>query len=177
MGEKKVRKKKYSWFVGIDVSKHTLDYAVIHEQEILFHERRENQPVDILVFVNQLKELPKFTLTKTIFCWESSGIYGNHLLNALKKLKANIVVENPLIIKNFLGLTRGKTDKDDSERIAAYAQKNHNDLILWVDKRPVIRELANLLTLRNRLLGLSVALKTPLKEQKLFSKQNLLKQS
>lgn len=177
MDNEKVRKKNYSWFVGIDVSKNTLDYAVMRHHQLVFHERRQNQPEDIVAFVGKLKELPKFTISRTIFCWEASGLYGNHLLKCLEKLKANIVVENPLIIKNFLGMTRGKTDKDDAERIAAYAQKNHNDLIFFTARRPVITELASVFALRNRLLGLSLALTTPLNEQKLYIKKNLQNQS
>jgi transposase len=176
MDKEKIRKKNYTWFIGIDVSKHTLDYAIMRHHELVFHEKRKNEPSDIIDFISRLKELPKFTISRSIFCLESSGIYGNHLLNCLKTVKANIVVENPLIIKNFLGMTRGKTDKDDAERIAAYAQKNHNDLILWVARRPLINELARLFTLRNRLLGLSVALKTPLKEQRSYVKKNVQKQ-
>ncbi|MDB5134261.1 MAG: family transposase [Mucilaginibacter sp.] len=173
----KVKTKKFTFFIGIDVSKNKLDYAVMQGTKLLFHEVRKNDPDDILAFCNRLKELPGFTVTKAIFCMEATGIYCNHLISSLKKINGNAVIENPLRIKRSMGLARGKYDKADAIRIAAYAQKNIADLNILAKKRPVILELTNLCALRSRLLALSVALQNPLREQIKFSKKGLQKQS
>lgn len=165
----KVTKKKYSHFIGIDVSKNTLDYAVLCGKNLLFHEVRQNDPVDIVAFVAKLEILPKFTVKKALFCLEHTGFYVNHLLNVLKDFNANIVLESGLQIKNSLGVIRDKSDKIDAIRIAHYAQKNRDELELWKAKRGVVLQLKHLNTLRDRLLRVATALKTPLKEQRTFN--------
>lgn len=168
-----LRTKKYTYFIGIDISKNELDYAIIHEKKLLFHRECENKPDAILAFVKELKTLPRFTITKALFCMEDTGIYGNHLFNSLRKLKANIVVENAYHLKHSSGITRGKDDKLDSIRIAQYAEKNNSELKLRTPSRPVVDQLTHLFTIRNRLLGLSMMLLNPLKEQKGFVKKQL----
>lgn len=160
---------KFIYFIGIDVSKNTLDYAVIHEkQQFLFHRQAENTPTAIIAFVSDLKQLPRFKFRQAIFCMEHTGFYCNHLLQVLKKFKAHIVVDNPLHMKRSFGLIRGKNDKTDAIRIAEYAQKNKDHLRMWDHRRPVIAQLANLFTTRSRLLAVSVALKVGIGEQSGF---------
>jgi len=173
----KIKAKKFTYFIGIDVSKNKLDYAVMNGKTLLFHQEGKNEPDDILAFVTKLKTLKAFTIAKAVFCMEHTGIYCNHLLNSLKKIKANIVVENSMHIKKSLGLTRGKNDKADSIRIAAYASKNKDELRLWVPRRQVLLDLMNLIAVRNRLLGFSMALNTPLKEETTFIKKRLQNQN
>lgn len=168
-----VKRKKFTYFIGIDVSKNKLDYSVLNESKFLFHSETNNDPIEILTFITRLKALPKFAVCRAVFCLEHTGIYSNKLLECLRKLKANVVVENALIIKNSLGLVRGKYDKIDSLRIAQHAYKNKENLRFWSPRRPVVIELANIFSLRNRLLTLQVALKVPLKEQLSFSKKSL----
>jgi transposase len=175
--EVSVKPKKFTYFIGIDVSRNKLDYAVIADKKLLFHKETKNQIDDISLFVNELKLLPKFTISKSVFCMEHTGIYCNHVLSTLKKLKANIVLENGLKIKNSSGLIRGKYDKIDSIRIAQYASKNRDELKIWASKRPIVQKLTNLYTVRNRLLGVQVALKTPIKEQTGFSRKTIQKDS
>lgn len=170
------KRKRYSYFIGIDVSKNKLDFAVLQAGNLLFHQETQNEPNEILPFVTGLKTLPKFTMSKALFCMEHTGIYTNKLLACLKKLKANTVVENAMVIKNSMGLIRGKYDKIDAIRIAQFAFKNKDTLRLSEAKRPVILELTSLFALRNRLLNTQTALKTPLKEQTGFIKKGLSKQ-
>jgi len=169
--------KKYNYFIGIDVSRNELDYAIMHDKKLLFHREAKNEPGDIDAFILELKALPKFTVSKSVFCMEHTGLYCNHLLNSLKKVKANVVVENALQIKNSHGLIRGKYDKIDAIRIAQYAEKNRDDLRLWIPRRPVLIKLAFLFSLRNRMLALQGALKTPLQEQVTFVKKGIQKEN
>ena len=171
------RIKKYNYFIGIDVSKVQLDYAVMRDKNLLFHREAKNDPADIAAFIAELKTLPGFTISKSIFCMEQTGFYCNHLLLGLKKVKANIVLENSLQIKNSLGLIRGKYDKVDSIRIAQYASVRKDDLRFWIQRRPMILQLAVLFSLRTRMLSLQTAIKMPLKEQTSFVKKGVHQQS
>lgn len=171
---KNPKSKSYTYFIGIDVSKNELDYAVIHDKKVLFHREDKNEPGAILAFVSELKKLQRFTIARALFCMENTGFYCNHLLNSLRTLKANVVVENAYRLKNSLGMIRGKNDKADSIRIAQYAQKNIDELKLWQTKRTIILQLMNLQAIRYRLVNVSVVLKTPLVEQGGFIKKDLL---
>ncbi|GGH08145.1 transposase [Mucilaginibacter phyllosphaerae] len=177
MNSEKVKIKKFSYFIGIDVSRNTLDYAVIQDKQLLFHREALNEADNITAFLQELKTLPKFTMSKAVFCMEHTGIYCNHVLNAIKKVKGNVALENALQIRNSLGVIRGKYDKIDAIRIAQYASKNRDDLKLWVPARPALLQLKSLFALRNRLMGTQLALRTPLKEQVTFIKKGLQVQS
>jgi transposase len=171
------RAKKFTYFIGIDVSRNKLDYAVLKDKQLVVHRETSNKPEAILAFVTELKTLTDFKISKAVFCMEQTGFYCNHLLNVLKKLKAYVAVENPVQIKNSLGLLRGKNDKIDAIRIAQYAQRNKTELKRWTPRRPIVVQLMNLIAIRNRLLGVSVALKTPLKEQLTFIKKGIQHES
>lgn len=162
------RPKKYNYFIGIDVSKDKLDYAVMRGKDLLFHRVAKNEPDDIVAFVSGLDSLPGFKIAKAIFCMEDTGYYCNHLINTLKRLKADINVGNAAHIKSSLGLVRGKDDKVDSIRIARYCWKSRDELDILGKKRSLMQQLTILNALRTRLLGVSVVVKTPLKEQAAF---------
>ena len=172
-----VKPKKYSYFIGIDVSRNELDIAVITNNKLLFHKEIRNEIQSINDLIIELKSLPKFMVSRAVFCMEHTGFYCNHLLNALKKIKTTVALENPVHIKNTLGLVRDKNDKIDSIRIAQYALKYKDELRIWIPKRPVLIQLSSLFTLRNRLLNLQTIIKTPLKEQTDFVKKGVGKQN
>lgn len=154
----------YTHFIGIDVSKQWLDFAVVKQNEILFHLQTENSLKGIQVFIKQLKKVREYELKSAVFCMEHTGIYNNHLLEYLYKKKANICLESGIQIKQSSGLKRGKNDKVDATRIAIYAYKNREEMKLWKPKREIVQELRHLTTLRSRLVGIVKQIKTPLKE-------------
>jgi transposase len=164
------RIKKYSYFIGTDVSKDKLDHAVVHDGAVLFHKVTVNTPNGVIALVDDLLELPGFRMSKAVFCMEHTGIYCNYMLTTLHRHRANVVIETPSKIRNSLGTVRSKNDKIDSIRIAFYAYQNKEKLQLWIPKRPIVQQLANLIALRHRLVGTQTALKVPIKEQRTFLK-------
>src|SRR6478735_8706367 len=149
----------YKHFVGIDISKHKLDIAVIEKSEVLIHELIENSPQGIQQFLPCLKTLKGFSKKKTLFCIENTGVYGERLSYILTKKKFALVVENSLHIKRSMGLVRDKTDKKDAHRIALFAKKNYQELRLWEPPRQEILRLKYLQEVRERLLKLYTALR------------------
>ncbi len=168
---------EFTYFIGIDVSKNELDFAVMQGKTHLFHRELVNNPQVIAAFLKELGKLPGFALSHAVFCMEHTGIYGNHLLGCLHKKKANICLEAASQIKNSLGNIRGKNDKVDAIRIAEYAYKNRDELRLWQPKRGVIQQLAYLSATRSRLIEAQKSLKTPLKEAGAFIDKKLVKQN
>ncbi|OKS88196.1 IS110 family RNA-guided transposase [Mucilaginibacter polytrichastri] len=169
--------KKYTYFIGIDISRNELDFAVMQGNKFLFHREIKNESSEINAIIDSLKKLPKFVMSRAVFGLENTGIYGNHLLNCLKRVKTNIVNENALHIRNSLGNIRGKYDKIDAIRIAQYLYKNRDELNIWKPKRPIVQQLAHLSTLRNRIMTLEKALVTPLKEDTNFVQKKIVAQS
>jgi transposase len=166
----------YTHFVGIDVSKNTLDFAVLNGSSLCFQSKEENGARGISAFVKQLKSLPGFCFKQTIFCMEHTGIYNQHLLGFLYRRKASVCLESSVHIKQSSGLQRGKNDAVDALRIAQYAYKNREELRLWEPHRSVIQNLKHLIALRSRLITVKKQLTTPLKESALFLDKSLVNQ-
>jgi len=168
---------EFEFFIGIDVSKNELDFAVQQGSRLLFHREIANATSAINTFIKELGKLPGFSLNKAVFCMEHTGIYNNHSLTCLYKKKAHICLEAATQIKNSLGNIRGKNDKIDAIRIAGYAYDKRDKLRLWQPKREVVQQLSHLAATRLRLVTVKKQLKTPLKEHSAFSAGKIAKQS
>jgi transposase len=168
---------EFTYFIGTDVSKNELDFAVMYGKSLLFHRETANTPEAIHAFVKELLRLPDFELSKAVFCMEHTGIYNNHFLGCLHKKKANVCLEAATHIRNSLGNIRGKNDKVDAIRIAEYAYKNREELRLWQPKRDVVQQLAHLSAARSRLLTAQKLLRSPSKESAAFVDKKIARQS
>ncbi len=160
----------YHFFIGIDVSKNTLDFTLLADKEKQFQLQTSNDLAGIRQFWKQLKEQNAFNLDRAVFCMEHTGIYNQHLLNFLYSKKAAVCLESAVHIKRSAGLQRGKNDQVDAFRIAQYASKNCETLRLWQPKRQVITHLKEMAALRTRLISAKKQLSVPLKEASLFDK-------
>jgi transposase len=164
------------YFIGVDISKATLDWAIFDGQTIVLQTQSENTQVGIKTAIKLIKTLPAFNASQAICCMEQTGIYTAHLLDYLQKLSFPIWLESSLQIKKAGGLQRGKTDAIDAQRIAEYAFRFRDQTHLWQPARPVMQKLAALSALRQRLLGVRQQLQQPLTEQAGFIGSALQKQ-
>lgn len=168
---------EFDFFIGIDVSKNELDFAVQQGKCFLFHREVANEPGAINTFLKELGKVSGFKLSNALFCMEHTGIYNNHLLSCLYKKKASVCLESATQIKNSLGNIRGKNDKMDAIRIAGYAYDNRHKLRLWQPKREIIQQLAHLSATRLRLITVKKQLKVPIKEHAVFSTKKTERQN
>jgi len=97
------------------------------------------------------------------------------VLNVLVKKQINVCVEPALQIKQSQGIVRGKSDRIDAKRIAAYAFKNREQLKFWSPQRQVVQKLKALLVVRERLVRAKVQLQTPLIESQEFIEGSICK--
>lgn len=109
-----------SAFVGIDVSKDSLDIVVLIQQEQI-HQKVTNCSQGITTLIHWLHSFEQIEL----ICMEATGRYGNTLAHSLFAHGFTLSLENPLRIKSFAQslLSRNKTDKYDAFLIALYAQR------------------------------------------------------
>jgi transposase len=127
--------------IGIDVSSATLDICVT------------GQGQKTLVIKNEITAICKFFNTYKKEClligMENTGRYNWALYEVLKDLHHQVYVISPLHLKKSMGLVRGKSDKVDAIRIAAFIGKNHLDIPQWKPSSSAIQKLKILLTERN----------------------------
>lgn len=164
------------YFIGIDIAKATLDWAVCDGKKMVLQTNTPNTVAGIKTTLRLLKRLPEWNPKKAVFCMEHTGIYNAHLLDFLHKLHFPIWLESSLQIKKAGGLQRGKTDSIDAQRIAEYAFRFRDQLRLWEPPRQVVQTLALLSAARQRLISVYNQLAGPLAEQQGFIDPTLQKQ-
>jgi len=162
----------YKHFIGIDISKNTLDFAVFNGSDLLFHTQISNDKEGLKTFFKKLENLPDFSMQQAVFCMEHTGIYNHHVLNFLHQQEANIRLEAAVHIKLSSGLQRGKNDKIDAIRIGQYAYEKRDKFKLWKPQREVVQRLSHLTGLRNRLISVRSQLIVPINEMMSFDKES-----
>lgn len=151
------------YFLGIDISKSKFDAALTLNGKDFHFDQVQNRSNEVQQFFRQLKKQIG-SLVNLVVCIEHTGIYSQPLLDVLVKLKIRVCVEPALRIKQSQGMTRGKSDKVDSKRIAQYAFRNYHELKFWKPQRQSIQKLKGLLVLRERLVKAKTQLEVPLNE-------------
>ncbi len=164
---------EWKYFIGMDVSKATLDVALVVEKEVVFQQQISNSPAGLKQCLKALqKTIAGFELHRAVFCMEHTGIYNHHALYYLHSMGVALCLESAVQIKLSLGMQRGKNDRIDAVRIARYAYKNREELRLWQPKRAVVEELNRLTVLRERLIQAKNQLKVSYEEMRQFDKQS-----
>lgn len=166
-------------FIGIDVSKDTLDVCILSETQKSL--RIKNTEKSILKF---FKEQLENTEYQYYVCIENTGKYSWDLMRILPDLDCLFYVVNPLHLKKSLGLVRGKSDVVDAIRIARFIKKNRGELNTYIPRRKEIESLQVLLSERRFRVKQRKELKTKNKEilvlndrklaQSILSKNNRL---
>ncbi len=114
--------KKTDYFIGIDISKLTLDVFIINKSQ-----PKEGNHFKVSNNASGLKEMiqritkQKIALDNCFFCCENTGVYTIPLLSFLSEKQLLYWVISGLEIKRSKGFSRGKTDKADAKDIAMYA--------------------------------------------------------
>ena len=121
--------KNYRTHVGIDVSKLTLDYCLLQEDQKLVQGQILNTQKSVKTFLKAL-EKEGFHLEEALFVFENTGIYSSILSLVLSESVLDYAQVPALEIKRSLGITRGKSDKVDAKEIAQYAKRNTDKITL-----------------------------------------------
>jgi transposase len=161
---------KKNYFVGIDVSKQTIDVAFIMQ-----HDLQKTQPL-WKIFSNNEHGLHQMKVwlqgnhvpfnEDTLFVIENTGLYHRLLVNFCNRHQLQLCIENGAQVKWSLGIARGKSDKVDSRRLAVYAIRFADRLKPSPVLHQSIQAIKDLITLRNRHIVQKSSLQTHLKELK-----------
>lgn len=149
--------------IGIDISKLTLDVCVLSNEK-KDHHVIKNNPAKIKSFILKLKKLHK-TEEVELFM-ENTGLYNWPIYQTSNLLNVPIYVINPIHLKRSIGLTRGKDDKIDAERIARFAERFRDTLKPFPIPPKVIRKIKLMFAFRSRIMDARKLFKVPLIEIK-----------
>jgi transposase len=161
---------KKNYFVGIDVSKHTLDVAIITDQDGVKSapcwKMFDNTDKGLFSLKTWLQMSQVTFGDSTLFVIENTGLYHRRLVNFCNKHALPLCIENGAQVKWSLGIARGKSDKVDSRRLATYAVRFADRLKPAAVLHEGIQAIKDLITLRNRHILQLSSLRTCLKELK-----------
>jgi transposase len=155
---------KRNWFIGIDVSKKTLD-VVIYDHENKMSKKHFRVTNDTKGFKEIIPTLKSHgvRLCEAFVCLEYCGIYGFELGSFLDG-KIEFCFCAPLHIKRSLGLTRGKNDKLDALKIARFCFLFRDELSPSSMPTNIMVKLKNLMNERSRVVKAAATEKQVLKE-------------
>lgn len=132
-----------SIFVGVDVSKCTLDFCVMESEKTTYHKINNKETA----ISKLLKSIGKSGL-EVFICMENTGYYNFNLYEVLKGFNFKTYVIDPKHIKRSIGLVRGKNDKVDAKRIAVFIERNYQDFECWQPVSDSVKALKILLSQR-----------------------------
>ena len=162
-----------NYFIGIDVSKQTLDVAFIVRANDSFSnpiwKQFDNTITGLLKMKHWLLHMKVPLNKQTIVVIENTGIYHRVLWQFFSKLQIDLCIENAAQVKWSLGIARGKNDKVDSRRLAVYAARHADRLKPTPALHQQVLALKDLITLRNKLLVQLKSIQTAFNELKMVS--------
>ena len=145
-------KKKYLFFLGIDISSRTLDVVYGYN----FHDCKHQQFTNSAKGINELITLiGRFHSihSEVLICCEHTGVYMDKLAYALQATSIDLWAVHPLLMSNYsIDLNRFKSDKADAKKIFLYALNNHNRAIVYQPLCSDAQMLKDLSTLRKQLI-------------------------
>jgi len=156
--------KNQEWYIGIDVSKLTIDVCILNSLGHHEHVQLDNKASGFEDLASWLKEKDKFAYEQALFCMEHTGLYTRELVAFLLQEGANVWMESALHLKRSMGMTRGKNDKVDAYRIARYAMTNLDRAVLVKLSSQTLKTLKDLMADRERLLKAYQAFKVATQE-------------
>lgn len=138
-------------FIGMDVSKLTLDVTLLDANRKPHYIQVTNDLKGFLELDQWLHECPDFDYEEAVFCMEHTGIYTRKVVEFLLLKEAKVWLESALHLKRSMGMTRGKTDKVDSLRIARYSMTNSDRARFISLSNSTLAQIKDLLANRDRI--------------------------
>ena len=145
--------KNYHNFLGIDVSKNTLDYCLADQAgKVVLRGKISNTSACI---AKELKKLLGEAVVKEelLVAFEYTGIYSCILSQYLHSEGFSYSEVAAIEIKRSRGLSRGKSDEIDAQEIAGYARKHPERITLSSFAEPVYQQLKLMNAEREKLIA------------------------
>jgi transposase len=151
---------KLQHIIGADLSKKSID-LVCHL--LKSHIQIENSVTGFKNLIQWFRQ-QKINPSETMIVMEHTGLYSYCFEKFLHQHQMAFCKVNALAIKRSIGLVRGKTDKLDAARIAAYGYEKKDRLAIDVPAGDVLKRLQMLHSTRDRLVKQRASLTCAIKE-------------
>lgn len=162
---------KTKFYLGIDVSKSWFDISLMqqvdHQKQPMQTERFDNTAEGIKLWHQWLKQQKVPFNKSSLLVIENTGVYHRLIWRFCSKHDLPLYIGNAAHIKWSLGITRGKNDIIDSQRLCTYAYKEADDLQTTPVLNVVFLQLKDLMTARTKLLSQLRSTQVYIKELKL----------
>ena len=158
---------KQKYVIGIDVSKSKLDCTVISSGlKIQSETVITNNEKSIRSYLKEMLKALNIKKDDILVCCENTGIYNRPLARVCIKLAINLWVEHALRIKRASTDMRGKSDRKDALRIAEYAVRYNDRIIVYTEPLDKVKQMHVLTKCRETLLSQKTAINNQLREAK-----------
>lgn len=160
---------KKEFIIGVDVSKDKLDLCLVKHGSSDFLEEKVivNQPSSIQKFFKRIVQ--KYSISNVLVCLENTGHYGLYLCCVIEEMGIDYTMVPALEIKQSQGMTRGKSDKVDAQRIAIYAWRYADKIKLTKLPSKEVLVIKSLLTTREQYVKISTQLHNSLKSHQIIA--------
>lgn len=169
---------KFKWFVGIDVSKKTLDVTLFFKgnADDSVHKQMSNDEKGYRAIINWLRKQSVET-NEVLFCMEHTGVYSYELAVYFEQMHIVYCMVSPLHIKRSMGLVRGKNDKVDSYQISRFCYLHKDELTPTKLPQASLKLMKGLINERERLVKMRKSEKVILSELKKVNSDTSLKRT
>lgn len=167
---------KFSFFIGIDVSKAVIDVSYFQNDQVVYLEQYLNSEKGFKKFIKALSKISNLPMDQWFVCFENTGAYSKPLLYWLIEQGIPCREENPSQISKSLGIRRGKDDKHDSKDICYYAFEKRDRMEVTKLDHSFVIILKILLSRRDLMVKQRTALKASMKERKGSIEEELYKE-
>ena len=167
---------KFENFIGIDVSKNTLDLSLLTSEAELVEIQIENDRKSIEKAIGRLFKQHGLDPKKVLLCAEFTGHFGNKLIDVAIKLGLNLWMESAYNIIHSQGLIRGKSDRVDALRIAEYAKRFQDKAVILEVGSDQVQLLKSLSAERDLIVKDIAKYKSQLKQEEGFFDQKYFQQ-
>jgi transposase len=120
------------WFIGIDISKKTLDVVIYNgnskQLQSSDHKQIANGKEGYKDLIQWFKSR-KMSLNQIVILMEHTGIYGFDICLFLEQRKIDYSMVSPIHINRSIGFVRGKNDKIDAFRLSDYCYTHRDKLV------------------------------------------------
>lgn len=162
--------KELRFYLGIDVSKLTLDISVLkvtdHLKGDMATERFDNDDKGIKALHKWLKSQQVCYDGNSLAVIENTGVYHRRLWQYCSDHGLALYIGNAAHIKWSFGIARGKNDRIDSQRLCTYCYRHSDELKATPALDSTLLKLKDMMTARTRLLAQLGSIKVYLGELK-----------
>lgn len=155
-------------YLGIDVSKLWFDVSllavIVYAKQPLVTERFDNTAAGMKAFKTWLKLQQVSYDENTLLVIENTGVYHRIIWSFCSSHNLPMHIGNAAHIKWSLGITRGKNDIIDSQRLCMYCFRQADELKTTPVLDPVFMKLKDLMSSRTRLVTQLHSTKNYIKE-------------